>query len=57
MVDKLTKLLNTLMIIETKGENTKTMSDCLRYLENLIQDEKNKAAEKTDNVNGENPEP
>lgn len=57
MVDKLTKLLNTLMIIETKGENTKTMSDCLRYLENLIQDEKNKAAEKPDNVNGENPEP
>lgn len=57
MVDKLTKLLNTLMIIETKGENTKTMSDCLRYLENLIQDEKNKAAEKTDNMNGETPEP
>ena len=40
MVEKLIKLYNTLALIETKGENTKTMSMCLRYVEQLIAEEK-----------------
>lgn len=40
MVTELNKLYNTLMLIETKGENTKIMADCLRYVEQLISDEK-----------------
>jgi hypothetical protein len=36
MGDKLTKLYNTLALIETKGENTKTMAICLNYVQQLI---------------------
>ena len=42
MVNELIKLLNTLATIETRGVNTKTMADCLRFLENLIEAEQNK---------------
>lgn len=42
MVNELTKLLNTLATIETKGVNTKTMADCLRFLEQLIEAEQKK---------------
>ena len=45
MSEKLLKLYNTLGLIETKGENTKTMALCLSYLENLIAEEKNKDVE------------
>lgn len=38
MVEKLTKLRNTLMVIETKGESTKIMADCLRFTEQLIKE-------------------
>lgn len=31
MKEKLMKLYNTLMLIETKGENTKLMAQCLNY--------------------------
>lgn len=31
MKEKLIKLYNTLMLIETKGENTKLMAQCLNY--------------------------
>lgn len=37
---ELTRLYNTLVTIETKGENTKIMADCLRYLERLITESK-----------------
>lgn len=47
MVEKLTKLYNTLSIIETKGEGTKTMADCLRYVERMITDAKNVQGENT----------
>lgn len=43
MFENLTKLYNTLMLIETKGENTKHMSDCLRFTEQLIMAEKERA--------------
>ena len=36
MVDNLAKLHNTLMMIETKGESTKIMAECLRFLEQMI---------------------
>lgn len=38
MNENLTKLYNTLCEIETKGKSTVIMSDCLRYLEQLIKD-------------------
>ena len=36
MVDNLAKLHNTLLMIETKGESTKIMAECLRFLEQMI---------------------
>ena len=42
MVEKLTKLHNTLSMIETKGENTKIMAECLRFIEQTISEEKQK---------------
>lgn len=32
---ELLKLYNTLATIETKGDSTKTMADCLRFVEQL----------------------
>ena len=40
MEEKLTRLYNTLMLIETKGESTKLMSQCLNYVQTLITDAK-----------------
>ena len=45
MTEKLTKLYNTLLLVETKGESTKILADCLRYTERMIQDEKSKEQE------------
>ena len=42
MFEKLAKLYNTLKTIETKGEGTKTMADCLRFVEQLLAEEQNK---------------
>lgn len=42
MIEKLTKLYNTLAAIETKGESTKLMSNCLRYVEQLVNEEREK---------------
>lgn len=42
MANELTKLYNTLMLIETKGENTKIMAQCLQYIERLILTENTK---------------
>ena len=36
MSEELTKLYNTMMLVETKGESTKIMGNCLQYLDNLI---------------------
>lgn len=36
MKENLQKLYNTLALIETKGENTKIMADCLRFTEKMI---------------------
>ena len=40
MIEKLVKLHNTLALIETKGENTKTMAICLQFIEQMIAEEK-----------------
>ena len=39
MEDSLRKLYNTMLLIETKGENTKIMAECIKFLERLIADE------------------
>lgn len=45
MANELTKLYNTLMLIETKGEGTRIMAQCLQYLEQMIAVENNKPTE------------
>lgn len=44
MRNNLVKLYNTMLMIETKGENTKIMADCLRFVQQLIEDEKKTTA-------------
>ena len=34
--EELTRLYNTLTTIETRGAHTKTMADCLRFIENAL---------------------
>ena len=38
MKNELIKLYNTLSLIETKGESTKHMAQCLQYIEQLVRD-------------------
>lgn len=38
MQEKLIQLRNTMGLIETKGENTKLMAQCLSFTEQLIQE-------------------
>ena len=45
IINDLAKLYNTLMLINTKGEDTKYMSNCLQYLEGMIAREQAKAAQ------------
>lgn len=45
MANNLSKLYNTLSLIETKGENTKIMADCLRFIEQMIQEENTEVTE------------
>ncbi len=52
MENELTKLYNTLMLIETKGESTKLMAQCLNFVDGLrarVIAEKN--AQKEENAN------
>lgn len=37
MGEMLTRIFNTLMLIETKGDNTITMASCLQALQEVIQ--------------------
>ena len=48
MEKKLQILYNTLCAIETKGESTTIMAECLKYIEQLINDEKNNQMEKAE---------
>lgn len=38
MNEKIVRLYNTMLQIETKGESTKIMADCLRFVENLAKE-------------------
>lgn len=56
MGDKLIRLYNTLMLIETKGESTKTMAQCLNYIQALAEEAKQleaKASEVQSSAEGE----
>ena len=53
MVEKLTKLYNTLLLIETKGENTKIMANCLRFTEQMIIEAKAKETATVEEVSEE----
>ena len=44
MENNLRKLYNTMLLIETKGENTKIMAECIKFLEQLITEEAQKYA-------------
>ena len=48
MKENLINLYNALMTVETKGASTKTLANCLQFLEQLVQQcdkEETKAAE------------
>lgn len=47
-LDFLTKLYNTLMLIQTSGDNTILMGDCLKALRKYIEDQSN--SNKTEEV-------
>lgn len=51
-------LRNTLSLVETKGESTKVMADCLRFVDRMIAEEQAKLKEAetndTQNVDKEN---
>ena len=56
MPEKLMKLHNTLLLIETKGESTKLMAQCLAYVELLAREaaaEEAKRAEVQGSTEGE----
>lgn len=44
MENNLKKLYNTMLLIETKGENTKIMAECIKFLEQLIIEEARKSS-------------
>lgn len=49
MPEKLIKLHNTLLLIETKGESTKLMAQCLAYVEQLAREAAVEEAKKAEN--------
>ena len=44
MENNLRKLYNTMLLIETKGENTKIRGECIRFVEQLITEEAQKSS-------------
>lgn len=52
IINDLVKLYNTLMLINTNGEDTKRMSNCLQYLEGMIAREQTKAAQQNETKDG-----
>lgn len=53
MVDDLTKLYNTLLLIETRGESTKIMAQCLQFMEEMIANKQPEADPTDENIKGE----
>ena len=52
IINDLVKLYNTLMLINTNGEDTKRMSNCLQYLEGMIAREQTKATQQNETKDG-----
>lgn len=50
MENNLRKLYNTMLLIETKGESTKIMADCIKFLEQLIADESKKTVSPAEEI-------
>lgn len=48
MPEKLIRLHNTLLLIETKGESTKLMAQCLAYVEQLAKEAAEAEAKKAE---------
>ena len=44
-MENLVMLRNTLSLVETKGESTKVMADCLRFVDRMIAEEQAKIQE------------
>lgn len=53
MVDNLTKLYNTLLLIETRGESTKIMAQCLAFMEQMITEKQSEAEPNDKDKEGE----
>ena len=51
MKQNLVKLYNTMNLIETKGENTKIMAQCLVFLEGIIREVDNAKNENVEKPN------
>lgn len=52
IINDLVKLYNTLMLINTNGEDTKRMSNCLQYLEGMIAREQTKETQQNETKDG-----
>ena len=52
IINDLVKLYNTLMLVNTNGEDTKRMSNCLQYLEGMIAREQTKATQQNETKDG-----
>ena len=52
IINDLVKLYNTLMLINTNGEDTKRMSNCLQYLEGMIAREQTKVTQQNETKDG-----
>ena len=52
IINDLVKLYNTLMLINTNGEDTKRMSNCLQYLEGMIAREQTKSTQQNETKDG-----
>lgn len=52
IINDLVKLYNTLMLINTNGEDTKRMSNCLQYLEGMIAREQAKVTQQNETKDG-----
>lgn len=48
MIEKLQQLYTTMLLIETKGQSTKIMGDCLKFTEQMIQELDKERKEKED---------
>ena len=46
MKDKLIQLKNTLALVETKGESTVIMADCVRFIDQCIKEYEESVLEK-----------